>query len=104
MLWDHSSCTKRPRCRVWCVRPQRNRVFRRMCKTWYDKRDGGRIISANFQLHPPRGKDSDEIRNECGNLLYPLLLCAEHDQDGFTVVEYHPKVMKTGECRPSPNK
>jgi hypothetical protein len=104
VLWDHSSSTKRPRRRVWCVRPQRDRVFRRMCKTWHDKRDSGSIISTNFQLHPPRGKDSDEIRNECGNLLYPLLLCAEHDEDGFTVVEYHPEVMKTGECRPSPNK
>jgi len=99
VLWDHSPSTKRARCRVWCVRPQRDKVFRKMCRTWYDKRDRGEIISANFQLHPPRGRDSDEIRNECGNLLYPLLLCAEHLKDGFAVVEYHPAVLTNGQCR-----
>jgi len=104
VLWDHSPSTKKPRCRIWCVRPQEDKIFRKMCKTWYDKRDGGDIISTNFQLHPPRGKDSNEIRNECGNLLYPLLLCAEHDKNGFTVVEYHPEVLKTGRCEFSPAK
>ena len=104
VLWDHSPSTKRPRCRVWCVRPQKDKAFRKMCKIWYDKRDTGKIISTNFQLHPPRGKDSNEIRNECGNLLYPLLLCAERDKDGFKVIEYRPEVMRTGECRSSHDK
>ena len=69
----------------------------------YDKRTSGEIISTNFQLHPPRGKNSDEIRNECGNLLYPLLLCAEHDKNGFIVIEHRPEVLKTGRCRISPS-
>jgi hypothetical protein len=102
VLWDHSPSTKRPRCRVWCVRPQKDERFRQMCKAWYEKRDKGEIISANFQLHPPRERDSDEIRNECGNLVYPLLLCTERDRHGFTVVEYHPEAMKSGECQRSP--
>ncbi len=104
VLWDHSPSSKRARCRVWCVRPQVDKVFRRMCKTWYDKRASGEIISANFQLQPPRGKDSNEIRNECGNLLYPLLFCAEHNEDGYCVVEYCPEAMTTGRCCLSPVK
>jgi hypothetical protein len=99
VLWDHSPTSKRPRCRIWCVRPQKDKPFRAMCKTWYEKRDTGDIISPNFQLHPPRGKDSNEIRNECGNLLYPLLLCAEFVDGQFTPVTFDPEVMKTGECQ-----
>ena len=101
VLWDHSPTTRRPRCRVWCVRPQRDRAFRTMCKKWYDKREKGQIASDNFQLHPPRGRDSDEIRNECGNLMYPLLLCAERAKDGYKATQFHPEIMKTGECKPS---
>lgn len=102
VLWDHSPSTNKPRCRIWCVRPQRDKGFREVCKTWYDKRNAGAIISTNFQLHPPRGKDSNEIRNECGNLLYPLLLWAEHRAKGYRVVEYHPNVLSSGECQRSP--
>jgi hypothetical protein len=101
VLWDHSPTSKRARCRVWCVRPQKDRVFRRLCASWYDKRPTGEIKSANFQLHPPRGKHSNEFRNTCGNLLYPLLLCAEHEDNGFKIIEYHPEVMTTGECQPA---
>jgi hypothetical protein len=104
VLWDHSPATHRARCRVWCVCPVTDKAFRKMCKTWYKKRDEGKITSDNFQLHPPRGKDSNEIRNECGNLLYPLLLCAEHDKDRFRVIEYRPEVMKVGKCQLSPDK
>ncbi|MDL1891016.1 MamI family restriction endonuclease [Nitrospirales bacterium NOB] len=101
VLWDFSPTSARARCRVWCVRPQKDEVFRRMCEDWYDRRASGKIVSANFQLHPPRGKNSNEIRNKCGNLLYPLLFCAEHDESGFFVTEYHPKVMKSGRCKVS---
>jgi|ERR1035438_8808463 hypothetical protein len=104
VLWDGSPSTGRKRCRVWCVHPHKDRAFRRMCKSWYDKHGAGEIISTNFQLHPPREKDSNEFRNTCGNLLYPLLLCAEHDKDGFVVVGYRPEVLKSGECQPSPSK
>jgi len=106
VLWDHALSTSRPRCRIWCVRPRDDKLFRDMCRTWYKKRDAGEITSTNFQLHPPRGKDSDEIRNECGNLSYPLLLWAEYKdgKDGkFEIVHYRPEVMKTGKCSPSPS-
>lgn len=98
VLWDHSPTSERARCRVWCVRPQEDRVFRRMCQNWYDKFATGEIRSTNFQLHPPRGKNTNEFRNRCGNLLYPLLLCAEH-RDGFDAIEYEPSVLKTGQCQ-----
>jgi hypothetical protein len=102
VLWDHSPSSARARCRIWCVRPQKDKVFRKMCKTWYGKRNSGQIVSNNFQLHPPREKDSNEIRNECGNLVYPLLLSAERDTDGFGVVEFHPEVMENGKCVHAP--
>jgi hypothetical protein len=99
VLWDRFRSTEPERCRVWCVRPQKDRVFRNMCKSWYDKRAAGEITSANFQLHPPREKDSDLFRNTCGNLIYPLLLSAERDKNGFHVVGYHPEVLRTGKCK-----
>lgn len=98
VLWDHAPSSERPRCRIWCVRPQHDKVFRGMCQKWYKRARAGTIISKNFQLHPPRGKNSNEIRNECGNLLYPLLLCAEYVKDSFVSVEYNPEVMKSGKC------
>ena len=70
-----------------------------MCNKWYANRIGGSIISTNFQLHPPRNKDTNEIRNTCGNLLYPLLLWAERGKTRYEVVEYDPDVLKTGACR-----
>lgn len=72
VLWDIKS-TGEHRCRIWCVRPQDDKVFRSMCKKWYDRVAHGDIVSTNFQLHPPRGLDTNEIRNTCGNLIYPLL-------------------------------
>jgi len=101
VLWDHSPSTEKPRCRIWCVRPKRDKLFRKVCKTWYGKRDAGAIVSANFQLHPPREKDSNEIRNESGTLLYPLLLCAERRDGSYGLIEYHPEVLTSGECSPS---
>lgn len=98
VLWDRSSVTERPRCRVWCVRPQRDKLFRAMCKAWYSQADSGDIVSRNFQLHPPRGKDSNEITNTCGRLVYPLLLCAEFIDDCFVSVHYDPAAMINGEC------
>jgi len=97
VLWD-----KRPtgvhRCRIWCVRPQHDKFFRKVCKTWYQQAEAGEITSSNFQLHPPRGKDNNIIRNKCGNLSYPLLLCAERAEDTYEVKTYHPYVLKTGAC------
>ena len=100
-LWDHAPKTKLARCRIWVVATGRDRVFRAMAENWYGKVKSGEIISKNFQLHPPRGKDSDEFRNKSGNLLYPLLLCAERTDTGYTVLHYDPEVLENGECKPS---
>ena len=99
VLWDYSPETQLPRCRVWCVQPRTDKAFRDMCNKWYANRIGGSIISTNFQLHPPRNKDTNEIRNTCGNLPYPLLLWAERGKTRYEVVEYDPDVLKTGACR-----
>ena len=98
VLWDHNELNKKPRCRVWCVRPQHDTLFRKMCATWYEARAKGKIVSSNFQLHPPRNLNSNIIRNTLGIFEYPLLFCAEHDKDGFDLVEYNPNVLKNGLC------
>jgi hypothetical protein len=99
VLWDIKS-TGAHRCRVWCVRPQIDPLFRKMSIAWYRARESGEIISTNFQLHPPRGKDTDIIRNTCGNLVYPLLFAAERRVDGlWNVTRYDPEIMNTGLCR-----
>lgn len=101
VLWDTSPATKRPRCRIWVVRPREDARFRAMCAGWYEQRTGGRIISNNFQLHPPRDNDSDVFTNKCGNLRYPLLLSAERDRSGFVILTYDTKVLTNGLCIPS---
>lgn len=99
VLWDNAPITENFRCRIWCVRPQIDKHFREMCKLWYDKVRTGEIRSTNFQLHPPRGKNSNEIRNTCGNLYYPLFFRAERSHsDGYSVNHHDPEVMKTGLC------
>lgn len=97
VLWDNAPDTGNFRCRIWCVRPQVDRYFREMCELWYAKVGTGEIKSTNFQLHPPRNKNSDEIRNTCGNLVYPLFFHAERSQsDGYSVRRYDQEVMRTG--------
>ena len=56
----------RSRCRVWCVRPQEDEKFREMCGNWYMAKNEGRIKSTNFQLHPPRGEDTNVFSNNEG--------------------------------------
>lgn len=98
VLWDYAAKTKNERCRVWVVRPQKDRLFRAMCETWYKQRDDGTIISDNFQLHPPRNLDTDVFRNTCGNLNYPLMLCAEWNGNGYRIITYKPDVLQSGAC------
>lgn len=100
VLWDYAPETKNPRCRIWCIRTQYDILFRAICQKWYAKQISGEIKSNNFQLHPPRGKNSNVIRNSCGNLIYPLLFCAKRgEKGGFQLVEYHPEVMENGSCQ-----
>ena len=98
VLWDHEPTHKRERCRVWVVRPCGDAQFRRMCAKWYQQRDDGVIKSDNFQLHPPRNKDSDVFTNECGNLSYPLLFGAHWVGNGYTVVTYNPDALTAKVC------
>lgn len=98
VLWDD---TRRgtARCRVWVVRPQADPAFRAMCAAWYAKRESGDIKSDNFQLHPPRGQDTNVIRNTCGNLNYPLYFCVERTPNGtYQVVSSDDTARISGVC------
>lgn len=97
VLWDHNNEGK-ARCRIWVVRTQVDAVFRAMGQKWYDQRKSGVIKSSNFQLHPPRGLDSNEIRNTCGNLNYPLLFCAVRREEGYEILTHDEETLTNGEC------
>jgi len=98
ILWDHNSSNE-ARCRIWCIRTKVDGVFRQMCKQWYQQRAAGFIKSNNFQLHPPRGKDSNVIRNKCGNLDYPLLLNAvKPEGKSYKIIDFDISVMTSGNC------
>jgi hypothetical protein len=98
VLWDERPSDGKPRCRVWCVRPGKDKEFRDMADKWYKLQAKGEIKSANFQLHPPRKKDHNIFRNECGNLSYPLMLSAVRVEDKYLVETYAPKVVDSGNC------
>lgn len=98
VLWDETS-RETARCRVWVIRPKVDPLFRQMCTKWYVKRGCGEIASNNFQLHPPRGRDTNVIRNTCGVLDYPLLFCAERPFSGsYQIVTFRPEVRDNGLC------
>ncbi len=101
VLWDVEPGTQKERCRVWLVLPHIDPVFRAMCNQWYEKRTSGEIRSDNFQLHPPRNKNSNVFRNTCGNLTYPLLFAAVREPNGFTATTYDPTAMTSARCQPS---
>lgn len=100
-LWDEATRADRPaaRFRVWCVRTREDKSFRSMCSSWYKAVESGEIRSANFQLHPPRGQDSNVIRNSYGVLTYPLLFSAERLTSGYECMVYDVNVLTRGECR-----
>lgn len=98
VLWDESP-RKQPRCRIWVVRTQEDSVFRNMCESWYKLRKEKKIISNNFQLHPPRGLDSNVIRNTCGNLEYPLYFSAEMTDGQFRLQSYTPDAQTNLVCK-----
>jgi len=98
VLWDHT-VRKTARCRIWVIRPQKDQVFRSICILWYKKRANREITSSNFQLHPPRGQDTNIVRNTCGNLEYPLYFCAERKLTGkFELIHFNQEVRIVGTC------
>ena len=98
VLWDETT-RETARCRVWAVRPQKDPIFRAMCRKWYAQRIAGDIKSNNFQLHPPRGLDNNIIRNTCGNLVYPLYFSVERSRTcGYELTSHNPNVLISGSC------
>ena len=98
VLWDETS-RGTSRCRIWVVRPREDGEFRPMCADWYSKRASGVIKSNNFQLHPPRGLDTNLITNTCGNLLYPLWFAAERKPNSkYVKTAFIPDVLVNGLC------
>lgn len=97
VLWDKNA-NGRCRCRIWVVRTQIDAEFRRICEAWYAGKATGAIRSTNFQLHPPRGGDTDVFRSTCGNLSYPLLFSAVRDDHGYRMVSFDPGKLQTGLC------
>ena len=102
VLWDET-VRNTVRCRIWAVRPNNDTVFRGICRNWYKQKASGDIKSNNFQLHPPRGLDSNVIRNTCGNLEYPIYFSAERSLDNpYRLQTYDPKVLTSGKCKKVP--
>lgn len=99
VLWDDEPETNNKRCRVWCVRTAKDKVFRSVSAKWYELKVSGEIRSDNFQLHPPRHKNSNIIRNTCGNIEMPLLFSATKKNGHFSCDYYDPHVIKNGQCK-----
>lgn len=100
VLWDETSDGE-ARCRIWVVRTQEDPVFRGMCSAWYQQREAGKIVSSNFQLHPPRGKDTNVIRNTLGILEYPLYFSAVKPKGGpYECLVWDESVRDNGFCVP----
>lgn len=98
VLWDTTS-RGTARCRIWVVRTQEDKLFRSMCASWYAKYEDGEITSNNFQLHPPRGNDTNIIRNTCGILTYPLYFSAERTPNGkYKILQFNPQERLFGSC------
>lgn len=98
VLWDNEPLRNLPRCRIWSVQCKKDKLFRIICSKWYYKRSIGEIKSNNFQLHPPRFKNSNIFRNTCGNLEYPLLFEAHYETDSYKIISHNEKILKDGFC------
>lgn len=100
VLWDwyeHRPGTER--CRIWVVRTQEDKVFRQVARRWYQARKKGQIKSDNFQLHPPIGKETNVVTNECGNLELPLFFRADWRGNDYELIVHDPSARRSGICR-----
>lgn len=98
VLWDNEPNFGRERTRIWAVNTQTDLLFRNICETWYRQRYEGTITSTNFQLHPPRNKDSNIFTNNCGNLNYPLVLDARWSGNTYEIIHFDLNVIENGSC------
>jgi hypothetical protein len=99
VLWDETARGE-ARCRIWVIRTQEDKEFRNMCEAWYKQRDEGKIVSSNFQLHPPRGKDTNVIKNTLGVFEYPLLFSAVKENAlPYKCEIFDESVLTEGLCR-----
>jgi hypothetical protein len=94
VLWDETQVGKYDRCRVWVVRTSKDKTFRGVAEKWYK----GSKKSANFQLHPPIGRDDSIVTNRCGNLSLPLLFDIRFIEKKWVAHIYNPEVLRTGLC------
>lgn len=101
VLWDYEQFSGQQRVRIWTVQCQTDTEFINMCETWYYKLSIGEIRSTKFQLHLPRNKNNNIIRNTCGNLEYPLILEAVWNiqQKSYDVKTFEPELLTTGFCK-----
>jgi hypothetical protein len=99
VMWDMSEGTNQHRCRAWVVNTQKDPEFRSIASKWYEQRRTGEIKSDNFQLHPPRNKDHNIFRNNCGCLHYPLLFEARIENGRFNLVHYNRNALINGFCK-----
>jgi hypothetical protein len=99
VLWDWSTGNVgSERCRVWAVRAQVDPEFRRVATRWYEAKKKGSITSDNFQLHPPIGHESDVVKNECGNLVLPLLFRADWVDNDYCIKKFDQTILRSGLC------
>lgn len=100
VLWDYVEGTEVQRVRVWTVQCQVDPLFRDMCEKWYKLLLEGTIKSNNFQLHPPRNRNNNIIRNTCGNLSYPLIIEARWNDEikTYELESFNPDLIKEGYC------
>ena len=98
VLWDYN-LKKKERCRVWGVNIERDNIFREMVDKWYKQREDGIIKSSNFQLHPPRNKDGNILRNKCGNLEYPLIFEAVFENKTYVIKKKSLDILENEKCK-----
>ena len=98
VIWDTTEFTNQKRCRMWVVRTPHDTEFRDMANEWYRQRETGAIKSSNFQLHPPRNKDHNVFRNNCGWLEYPFLFEACLKDGKYILTHHDDTVLVHGSC------